>query len=233
MPEVEEVGDAVAGLVAFAAGRAQEAGRPVALLPRPPGLARCAKPVGVTSMRNLRHFLGAIGVLLVLGGTELTARPETFVAGQRVRMKVDVPVGYSFETETNEHGITLVQMENPVWRITLRVYISPEYSADMATEEGQRSIVASQSSFLIAESKEQDYKWQPLNSRRGSGVYCVFTDPAAKKVSELGPDSYMHIVTGAKVIKGASMYFQIYCNDLKSPEYAEILDRLINGFDAG
>ena len=184
-------------------------------------------------MRNLRHFLGAIGVLLVLGVVELAARPETFVAGQRVRMKVDVPVGYSFETETNEHGITMVQMENPVWRIALRVYISPEYSADMTTEEGQRSIVASHSSFLLAESKEQDYKWQPLNSRRGSGVYCVFTDPAAKKVSELGPDNYMHIVTGAKVIKGASMYFQVYCNDLKSPEYQEIFDRLINGFDAG
>jgi len=182
-------------------------------------------------MRNLLRFLGIVGVLAFVPGGELLAKPRTFVAGQGVRMKVEVPPGYSFKSQTNAQGLTLVEMDNPVWKIQLRVLISPEYTAEAETEEWQKDIVVNRSADFLAQSKEQDYKFLPLSPAQGSGVYCVFTDPEAKTVDQLKPDEFMHVVVGAKVIRGAAMYFQIYNNDVKSEEFREVFDLLVNGFD--
>lgn len=182
-------------------------------------------------MRRARRFVG-LGLLLALAGAGVTeAREETFVAGQRVRLKTEVPLGYSFVAEPSGNGVTTVELENPVWRITLRVYISGDLPPEAKTTEWQRALVVKHSSMLLTQSKENDYRWSDLYPARGSGVYCVFTDAEAKSASELGPDGYMHVVAGAKVIDGAVMYFQIYCNDLTSPEYDEVFALLLNGFD--
>ncbi|MBE2214330.1 MAG: hypothetical protein IAE82_10705 [Opitutaceae bacterium] len=172
-----------------------------------------------------------MSVIACLAGGDLSARPRTFVAGQGVRLKTEVPAGYSFATQTNQHGMTLVKLENPVWNISVAVIISPEYSAEAEGEEWQKNIVVTQSADFLAQSKEQDYKFFPLKPVNGSGVYCVFTDPEAKRPEDLKPGEYLHVVVGAKVIRGAVMYFQIYNNDVKSAEYREVFDLFINGFD--
>ncbi len=185
----------------------------------------------------MRHAMrwrgGATLALLVLAATTpASAATETLVAGQRVRMPINVPVGYSYKAERNESGLTEVELENPVWRITLRVYISGDFPTKEAlTETWQRDLVVRFSSGFLSESKQGDYQWQSLRPSEGSGVYCVFSDAAARKVSDLPPDGYLHVVTGAKVIKGAAMYFQIWCNDLTTPEYREIFDLMLHGFD--
>lgn len=182
-------------------------------------------------MRILPHLVWSVCLFTVFSVGDLIARPRTFAAGQGVRMKVEVPAGYSFKSETNQHGMTLVQMENPVWNIKVNVLISPEYTAETETEEWQRNMVVSQSADFLAQSKEQDYKFAALKPVNGSGVYCIFTDPEAKRVEDLKPGEVMHVVVGAKVIRGAVMYFQIFNNDVKSVEYREVFDLFVNGFD--
>lgn len=182
-------------------------------------------------LRILRSWMGAGLALLLATSSPLAAATETLVAGQRVRMAVRVPIGYSYAVDHNDFGVTSVEMENPVWRITLRVFISPEVPAEATTPEWQRDIVVRHSSQFLAASKEQDYHWQTLRPEEGSGVYCVFSDAKARKVSELPPDSFLHVVTGAKVIRGAVIYFQIWCNDLTTPEYSEIMDVVLTSFD--
>lgn len=182
-------------------------------------------------MRILPHLVWSVCLFTVLSAGDLIARPRTFVAGQNVRIKVDVPAGYSFKTETNQHGMTLVQMENPVWYIKVNVLISPEYSAQAESEEWQRNIVVTQSADFLSQSKEQDYKFLPLKPVNGSGVYCVFTDSEAKRVEDLKPGEVMHVVVGAKVIPGAVLYFQIFSNDVKSQEYLEVFNLFVSWFD--
>ncbi|WP_221032075.1 hypothetical protein [Actomonas aquatica] len=177
-------------------------------------------------------------VLWVLGAAVATtaqgqSRTESFTAGQRVKLSTRVPLGYSFEQETDSQGVTLIEMLNPVWRISLRVYISGEVPAEASKTEWQRNLVVQNSSMFLSQSKEQDYRWQALVPEEGSGVYCVFSDARARKVSELPPDGFMHVVTGVKVIRGAVMYFQIWCNDMTVPEYQEIFDLLLYDFDRG
>lgn len=185
-------------------------------------------------MRMRTRFLAGVAlavILSTLGAPSAAARTETFVAGKRVRMKVFVPSGYSFESETNEAGITHILMENPVWHIGLSVFISPEYTPESDTEAWQRNMVVTQSAQFLTESKEQDYQWRTLKPLQGSGVYCIFTDAQAKRAADLEPGGFMHVVVGAKVIKHAILYFQIYNNDLTTPEYREIFDVLLNSFD--
>jgi len=182
-------------------------------------------------MRKLPRLLWIVCVIVVLLPGELAARPRTFVAGQSVRMKVEVPAGYSFKSQTGASGMVLVTMENPVWNIGIKVLISPEYTAATESEEWQRNLVVSQSADFLAQSKEQDYKFSPLKPAQGSGVYCVFTDPDAARIEELKPGEYMHVVVGAKVIKGAVMYFQIFNNDVKSEEFREVFALFVDGFD--
>jgi hypothetical protein len=182
-------------------------------------------------MRTLLHLVWSLCLITVLSVCDLAARPRTFVAGQSVRIKVDVPAGYSFKSETNSEGMTRVLMENPVWNIKIAVLISPEYSAESESEEWQRNLVVSQSADYLSQSKEQDYNFLPLKPANGSGVYCVFTDAEAKRVEDLKPGEAMHIVVGTKVIRGAVMYFQILNNDVKSPEYLEVFNLFVSWFD--
>jgi hypothetical protein len=148
-----------------------------------------------------------VSLLCVAAAGELGARPRTVVAGDGVRMRVEVPAGYSFRTEAGADGQQLVMLENPVWPILITV-------AD-----------------ILAESREQDYNFKPLNPDQGSGVYCVFSHPGAKRREELMPDQFLHVVAGIKVIRGAVMYFKIKTNDLESPEYQEALGLFVSGFD--
>lgn len=182
-------------------------------------------------MRDLLRFLPVVCAFLGLAVAELDARPRTFVAGQGVRMKVDVPPGYSFKTETNPEGLTQVVLENPVWRIVVIAIISPEYTAETTTEEWQRNLVVSNSADYLAQSKEQDYRFRALNPAQGSGVYCVFTDPDVKPVDQLKPEEFNHVVVGTKVIRGGVMLFRILCNDMSTPEYQEAFNLFVTGFD--
>jgi hypothetical protein len=182
-------------------------------------------------MRTLPRLVWTVCLIIAFSAGDLLARPRTFVAGKGVRLKVDVPAGYSFKTESNQAGMTLVRMENPVWNIKVNVLISPEYDAKTESEEWQRNMVVTQSADFLAQSKEQDYKFLPLKPANGSGVYCVFTDAEAKRPEDLKPGEVMHVVVGAKVIRGAVMYFQIFNNDVKSAEYLEVFDLFISGFD--
>lgn len=182
-------------------------------------------------MSTTTRWIGSVAILLALAAGELSARPRTFVAGQGVRMVAEVPAGYSFKSETNQNGVTLVVMENPVWRIVITVLLSSEYPPEASTDEWQRNLVVSHSADFLAQSKEQDYQFRPLMPVSGSGVYCIFTDPAVKPVEELKPDEYNHVLVGAKVVRGAAMYFRILCNDVTSPEFKEALGVFINAFD--
>lgn len=181
-----------------------------------------------------RMWIFVVGfVLLGPSATWVQAQAgeRVVVAGQNVRIRVAVPPGYSFKTESNEGGMTLVRMENPVWHISVNVLISREYSRETEGEEWQRNMVVTQSSAFLAQSKEQDYHFHPLRPRRGSGVYCVFTDAEANSIAQLKPDEYMHVVVGAKVIRGAVMYFQIFNNDVRSEEYLEVFRMIQDSFD--
>jgi hypothetical protein len=179
-----------------------------------------------------RPLVFALVFVALAGSLSAQGRERTFVAGQNLRMKVAVPPGYSFRSESGNNGMTLVRMENPVWQIYINVLISPDYSAEKENERWQRDLVVAQSADFLASSKEQDYKFMPLKPLSGSGVFCTFTDPDASRPEELGPDEFMHVVVGAKVIRGAVMYFQIFNNDVRSQEFQEVFDLFVSGFDA-
>lgn len=182
-------------------------------------------------MRNPLRLLGIVSVIACLLGGELSARPRTFVAGQGVRMKVEVPAGYSFKTEARENNGVIVQMENPVWGISVTGVIIAEYEPKCDTEQWQRDFVVSRSADFLAQSKEQDYKFLPLAPTEGTGLYCIFTDPEAKRAEELKPGEYLHAVTGVKVFRGAVILFRIMCNDVRSAEFQEVLAVFVNTFD--
>ncbi len=184
-------------------------------------------------MRSLQRLRIWGAGLLLLAAPPLPAGAETLVAGQRVRLHIPVPAGYSYEVNQDEFGVITVEMENPVWPITLRVFLAPDFPPEATTAEWQRNMVVRNSSQFLSESKQQDYRWETLHPEEGSGVYCVFSDAHARKPSELPPGHFLHVVTGAKVIRGVVMYFQIWCNDRTTPEYQEILNVLLNDFDRG
>ncbi len=183
-------------------------------------------------MRSARWYwaLGLLG-LAVVGSVHAAGRVEEFVAGQRLRMWTEVPIGYSFVAEPSGNGVTTVELENPVWRIALRVYISGDVPPEATTAEWQRVLVVKHSSNLLPQSRESDYVWADLLPDSGSGVFCIFTDAQAKTANQLRDGGYLHVVAGAKVIRGAVMYFTIYCNDVTTPEYDEIFALLLKSFD--
>lgn len=181
-------------------------------------------------MQAITRLVCGLVVLCALGGGEASARPRTFVAGDGVRIRIDVPPGYSFRTE-NENGQVIVRLENPVWPIFIAAAIAPSSAVRAPTEEAQRNLLVTQAAEILAQSKEQDYRFIPLNPERGSGVYCLFSAPNASRPEELEPDQFLHVTAGIKTIRGAVMYFRIMCNDVTTPEYQEALALFVNYFD--
>ncbi len=181
-------------------------------------------------MKTIPRLVCGVSILCALCVGELLARPRTFVAGDRVRFKIDVPPGYSFKTETAPDGQVVVKLENPVWPINIAAVIAPASLVSAGTEEAQRNLLVQETAEILAQSKEQDYRFVALNPARGTGVYCLFSDPNVRPPETLGPNEYLHILAGIKTIPGAVMYFRIMCNDVTSPEFQEAMGLFVDYF---
>lgn len=178
-----------------------------------------------------------MGVCLLLGmlgsGAMVRAESRTVVLASRLKLKVERPMGYSCDVATNEHGMTMIVMENPVWNIVFKVFVTPNIPREAKSEEWQQNMVITQSAHFMAESKEGDYHWRPLNPRQGSGLYAQFGDAAAKSPADLQSRHFMYVIVGAKVVKGAGLYFQIFSNEAASAECLEVLNLLVESFEMG
>jgi len=168
---------------------------------------------------------------IILGASAAHAAHERSISlptGERLR--VDVPVGYSFETERNAMGITLVKMENPVWQIVVSAFIFPEEDPANTTTEWQQNRLITFVADALSIAAEKDYNFKPLYPNRGSGTYVVFTDPRVGRGEELPPGEYANLVGGVKAWVGTTIVFQILTNDLESPEFQEIMQVFTNSF---
>lgn len=149
-----------------------------------------------------------------------------------VRLRIDLPMGYSYETERNEMGISLVKMENPVWQIAVNALIFPEEDPANTTAEWQQNRLITYVADALSIAAEKDYNFRPLYPRRGSGTYVIFTDPRVLSGRPLPPGEYAHLVGGVKAWRGTTIVFQILTNSVKTPEFEEIMRVFTHSFEA-
>ncbi len=147
------------------------------------------------------------------------------------RIRVGVPAGYSFDTERNQFGVTLVKMENPVWQIMVSVLIFPEEDPANTTTEWQQNRLITFVADALSIAAEKDYNFKPLYPKKGSGTYIVFTDPRVAKGEPLPPEEFANLVGGVKAWPGTTIVFQILTNSLETPEFEEMMRVFTDSFE--
>lgn len=147
-----------------------------------------------------------------------------------VRLRVDVPAGYSFETDRNQFGVTMVKMENPVWEIRVSVLIFPEEDPANTTAEWQQNRLITFVADALSIAAEKDYNFKPLHPEKGSGTYVIFTDPRVATGEPLPPEEFANLVGGVKAWPGTTIVFQILANSLETPEFEEMMRVFTDSF---
>ncbi|MGH8021116.1 MAG: hypothetical protein ACREIA_23120 [Opitutaceae bacterium] len=147
------------------------------------------------------------------------------------KIRVEVPAGYSFETERNQFGVTLVKMENPVWHIVVSALIFPEEDPASTTTEWQQNRLITFVADALSIAAEKDYNFKPLYPKKGSGTYIVFTDPRVAKGEPLPPEEFANLVGGVKAWPGTTIVFQILTDSLTSPEFEEMMRVFTDSFE--
>ncbi|RME72069.1 MAG: hypothetical protein D6781_02910 [Verrucomicrobia bacterium] len=161
---------------------------------------------------------------------QLAAHPRTLNVRGVGKIRIDVPTGYSLDTEVNRAGITVVKLENPVWHIAVSAGIVPERDPDNTSAAWQDNRLVGFLADLLAESDATEYTFAPLNPIVGTGRFCVFTE-AETPASTPDPDDYHHLTAGIKAWRGVTIIFQILSNDVTSPEYQEVFRLFTHSFE--
>jgi hypothetical protein len=144
---------------------------------------------------------------------------------------VDVPMGYSFATETAQDGAVLVTMNNPVWQISVTAVVGQVSDPAVTSADWQRDFLIGRMAQALPDAKETDYNFKPLNPGPGqTGIVCVFTDAKYKTAEELPPNEFLHMTGGIRAWQGGAIHFTIMSNSIKSPEYREVYEMFRTGF---
>lgn len=197
-----------------------------------PRLAKRAAGAKVDRVMLKRPLL--LVVLLGLLAEFAEARhPRSINVPGRGRLTVEVPAGYSFETERDPRGAVLVRMENPVWRIRTVALVVAEDDLENTTRTWQENRLITFMADTLSQAAERDYNFSPLNPSTGTGVKMIFTDPRVVKGEPLPPEEYANLTGGVRAWRGVTIIFQVLSMDITSEEYREMMRVFTHGFERG
>lgn len=169
--------------------------------------------------------------LSVLAGAPLAAHERIISTPSGLRIRAEVPAGYSYESERRPDGALLFKMKNPVWPIEVTGLIFSDDDPANTTKTWQQDRLITFVADALSIAAEKDYNFRPLETQKGSGQYVVFTSPGVVQGQPLGPGEVAHFVGLIKTWIGTTIVVRILCNDLESPEFKEIMAAFTHSFE--
>jgi hypothetical protein len=170
-------------------------------------------------------------VTAVFAGLLGHAKEESLELFGQQSVLVAVPDGWSYQASRTDNGLVLARLSDPDNRISLQLTFFPDPDARMADGDNQTALMEDLAMEYIGGSVEKAAKLEPLRPRRGSGLYCVFTDAKLTGLTELPPDEYRHATTGVRSADGWFVVFTLLSQDTGSPAYRRALGLLRHGLD--
>lgn len=161
----------------------------------------------------------SLAVLLLLAPLAWSAEPDEkveIVPGLAVT--VAVPEKWT-STRSAEGGYPSMLLRSEANTVTLQISFFPDANSLMADEEMQLVMLGELVGPYLADSVEKGAQMKPLSPRRGSGLYCVFTDAKLVGVADLPPNEYRHATTGLKIGAGWFAVFTMLSQDTTSADY--------------
>lgn len=164
--------------------------------------------------------LATLLLLPVLGGAAAPEEKVEIVPGLQVT--VAVPEKWT-SARSAEGGYPSLLLRSEANALTLQVSFFPDANGLMADEEMQLVMLGELVGPYIADSVEKGAQMKPLSPRRGSGLYCVFTDAKLVGLTELPPNEYRHATTSLKIGNGWFAVFTLLSQDTTSSDYRAAL----------
>ncbi len=176
-------------------------------------------------MRPLRATF-TFSVIAILFAGLCPAKEESLSLYEQQRVAIDVPEGWKYASRQDDSGLVSVRLADPDNLISLQITFFPDSVGRMADEENQTALMGDLTRQYIEGSVEQSAKLEPLKPRRGSGLFCVFTDAKLVGQTELPPDEYRHATPGVRSATGWFAAFALLSQDTTSPAYRRALGLL-------
>jgi len=168
--------------------------------------------------------LTALGVA-VAAPAPATSADETIEVNESLAVRVSVPEKWTL-SRTTGGGYPAVNLQSEDRAVSILVSLFPDENGLMTDEEMQLIMMGDMIAPYLPTSVEKGAQMHQLNPRRGSGIYCVFTDAKLVGVEQLPPNEYRHATTGLMIANGWFATFTVFSQDTRSSSYQEALEVL-------
>jgi len=141
------------------------------------------------------------------------------------RVAIEVPEDWNYASRQDD-GLVSAQLSDQGRQVSLQITFFPDPEGRMADVENQTALMGDLAMEYIEGSVEKAAKLEPLKPRRGSGLFCVFTDAKLAGKTELPPNEYRHATAGIRSSAGWFAAFTLLSQDTTSPAYRRALGLL-------
>jgi hypothetical protein len=176
-------------------------------------------------MNSLLRFLslGLIAAAVAWAGPK---HEESLTVFESRKIALAVPEGFSFKTNSDDAGLTVVQLAAAKDKVTASLVFLPDADRQFATSRGRAEKMVEEFQEFVDGSVEKAMQFEELEPKGGAGTYCVFTDAKLVGQTELPPNEFHHLTCGLKSWPGAVVIFRVFSNDTASPEYQAVMKML-------
>lgn len=159
-----------------------------------------------------------------------SASRERIPLSEDLEVSLELPEKWTLSRSVSG-GYPSLNLQSEDRSVVMHLALYPDASGLMADEDLQLVMLGDLVAPYLPNSVEQGAQMQPLNPRRGSGLFCVFTDAKLVGLKELPPNEYRHATTGMRIGTGWFAVFTVLSQDTTSANYRTALAVLKNSLN--
>jgi hypothetical protein len=153
-------------------------------------------------------------------------REESLTVFENRKIAIAVPDGFSFKTNSDELGLTVVQLAAAQDKVTASLVFLPDPDRQFSTTRGRAEKMVEEFQEFVDGSVEKAMQFDELEPKGGAGTYCVFTDAKLVGQKDLPPNEFHYLTCGLKSWPGVVVVFRVFSNDTTSTEYQAVMKML-------
>jgi hypothetical protein len=177
-------------------------------------------------MKSLLHLVLLGAFALALPASFAKPQEETIFLFENRRVVVLVPDGFGVASSKDPEGLMTVEIGHPKDKVRLTMTFVPDPEQVFMSARSRKEYINEKFGEFVADSVEKAMQFEELDSKQGTGTFCVFTDEKLVGKSKFPPGEYLHFVSGIKAWPGVAAIFRLLTNDTQSKEYQALLTML-------
>lgn len=167
-----------------------------------------------------RRLALAAGLLVApLSAAGAAQREEILELAPGRRVTVAVPPGFVVERAGDPAAPPELRVRDAAGTVSLDLAFLPDPEGLAGTPRARRERLVELFQEHVSASVEQAMRFEELESRRGAGTWCLFTDRALVGRAELPPNEYRLLAVGVKAWPGVMVVFRLFSQDADSPAH--------------